>query len=93
MVHDWSPPLRNAVAEDPRIQKRFTRSKWQIEKAVLRDYKRELSQKHKDKLNLSRALTKLALSGCRPRCVLPFSLSCACAICCLGTRVRRETMT
>ena len=51
------------MAEEPRIQKRFFRSKRQIEKAVLRDYKRELSQKRKDKLNLSRAATELALSG------------------------------
>ena len=45
MVHDWSPLLRNAVAEDPRVQKRFIRSNQQIEKAVLQDYKWELSQK------------------------------------------------
>ena len=51
------------MAEEPRIQKRFFRSKRQIEKAVLRDYKRELSQKCKDKLNLSMAAAELALSG------------------------------
>ena len=92
MVHDWSPPLRNAVAEDPRIQKRFTRSKCQIEKAVLRDCKWELSKKRKDKLNLSRALAELALSLCCPRCVLPFGPSCAnrayaTSICCSQTRI------
>ena len=63
LVDDFNPALRKAVAEDPRIQKQFIRCKRQIEKAVLRDYKRELSQKRKDKLNLTRAAADLALSG------------------------------
>ena len=63
LVDEMVPGIRNAVGEDPRIQKRFIRSKRQIEKAVLRDYKRELSQKRKDRLNVMRAASEFALSG------------------------------
>ena len=75
MVHDWSPPLRNAVTEDPRIQKRFIRSKRQIEKAVLQDYKRELSQKRKDKLNLRGQRLSWRFLGFRPKRMLPYGQS------------------
>ena len=58
LVDEMQQGIRNAVAEDPRIQKRFIR----IEKAV-RDYKRKLAQKRKDKLNMFRAASEMALSG------------------------------
>ena len=63
LVDEMTPGIRREVGEDPRIQKRFIRSKRQIEKAVLRDYKRELSQKRKDRLNVMRAASEMALSG------------------------------
>ena len=63
LVDEMTPGIRTEVGEDPRIQRRFIRSKRQIEKAVLRDYKRELSQKRKDKLNVMRAASEMALSG------------------------------
>ena len=63
LVDEMTPGIRTEVGEDPRIQKRFIRSKRQIEKAVLRDYKRELSQKRKDRLNVMMAASDMALSG------------------------------
>ena len=63
LVDEMTPGIRTEVGEDPRIRKRFIRSKRQIEKAVLRDFKRELSQKRKDRLNLMTAASEMALSG------------------------------
>ena len=63
LVDEMNPGIRTEVGEDPRIRKRFIRSKRQIEKAVLRDFKRELSQKRKDRLNLMMAASEMALSG------------------------------
>ena len=63
LVDETTPGIRTEVGEDPRIQKRFIRAKRQIEKAVLRDYKRELSQKRKDRLKVMLAASEMALSG------------------------------
>ena len=51
------------VAKGPKIQKWFILLKTQIEKAVLRDYKRELAQKSKNRvhLNLHIAVSEILL--------------------------------
>ena len=63
LVSDCSFALRTAVAADPRIQARCIKSKRQLEKATIRKYQREMSEKRKDKLVLNEAATTLALSG------------------------------
>lgn len=63
LVSDCSFALRAAIAADSRIQTRCIRSRRQLEKAIIRKYQREMSEKRKDKLVLNEAATTLALSG------------------------------
>ena len=51
------------MAEDRRIQKQYNWSKRQLEKAVMRDHKRKVAQKRKDKLHLFQAASEMVLSG------------------------------
>jgi hypothetical protein len=63
LVSDCSFALRRAVAADPRIQDRCIKPRRAMEKAIIRKYQREMSEKRKDKLVLNEAATTLALSG------------------------------
>ena len=63
LVSDCSFALRTAVAADPRIQARCIKPRRAMEKAIIRKYQKEMSEKRKDKLVLTEAATTLALSG------------------------------
>ena len=63
LVDDMTKDIMDAVGRDPRIQKRCIKPRRQLEKEIIRQYQREMSEKRKEKLALFNFATLTTLSG------------------------------
>ena len=63
LVDDMTQGIRDGVADDPRIQKRCIKPRRQLEKEIIRQYQREMSERRKEKLAVYNFVTTTALSG------------------------------
>jgi hypothetical protein len=63
LVDDMTYELRKEVAKDPRIQARCIKPRRQLEKEIIRNYQKMMSEKRKDKLSMFNTASTLALSG------------------------------
>ena len=63
LIDDMTQGIRDEVASDPRIQKRCIKPRRQLEKEIIRQYQREMSERRKEKLAVYNFVTTTALSG------------------------------
>jgi hypothetical protein len=67
LVDDMTQGIKDEVANDPRIQKRCMKPRRQLEKEIIRQYQREMSERRKEKLAVYNFVTspRQPSPGCR----------------------------
>jgi hypothetical protein len=64
LVDDMKQGIRDGVANDPRwIQKQCIKPRRKLEKEIICQYQREMSERHKEKLVVYNFVTTTAISG------------------------------